>query len=84
MATVVNLRTHRKHKARRDKQAIAAANRALHGRSKDERTRQAADQNALDRALDAHRLDAEPGSGVADRVHETGSINRAKDPPGRA
>ncbi|MAP45893.1 MULTISPECIES: DUF4169 family protein [Sphingobium] len=50
MGTVINLRQARKRKARADKAANAAANRALHGRTKAERSAQAAQderQNAV-------------------------------------
>jgi hypothetical protein len=42
MAEVINLRTARKQAARREKEARAAENRAIHGRSKAERALQQA------------------------------------------
>ena len=57
MGTVVNLRSHRTKKARRDKAAAAAANRAAHGQPKTERAAQTAQRSAADRHLDGHRLD---------------------------
>lgn len=57
MGEVVNLRLARKAKARSDKEAAAAENRIRFGKSKDERTREAAEQSASERHLDGHRLD---------------------------
>ena len=56
MGEVVNLRQARKVKARADREADAAANRAAHGRTKAERnlTEARAEQDA--RRIDAHRL----------------------------
>ncbi|MDR3470887.1 MAG: DUF4169 family protein [Devosia sp.] len=55
MGEVVNLRLARKAKARADKQAGAAANRAKFGRTKADKQTEAA-QKALDAArLDAHK-----------------------------
>lgn len=52
MGEVINLRLARKAKARTQAQDKAAANRARHGQSKAERTRQ-----KLDDARDARRLE---------------------------
>lgn len=55
-AEIVNLRKARKAKARGEKDRQAAENRVLHGRSKAERQRDAADKDRIRRELDgAHR-----------------------------
>ncbi|WP_188053053.1 DUF4169 family protein [Sphingosinithalassobacter sp. CS137] len=51
MVEVVKLRQVRKAKARRDHEAKAAANRALHGRTKGERAAEAAAHAKLERTL---------------------------------
>ena len=55
MAEIVNLRQVRKGKARADKEAQAAANRAKFGRSKAEKDVEAAKQALADRALEGHK-----------------------------
>ena len=55
MAEIVNLRQARKAKARADKEAQAAANRARFGRSKAEKDAEAAKQALADRALEGHK-----------------------------
>lgn len=55
MGTVVNLNRYRKQKARKDAEALAAANRAKFGRSKDEKARDAALSEDAQRKLDAMR-----------------------------
>ena len=57
MAEIINLRKARKAKARADKEAEAAENRAKFGQPKEERTQSAAAKELLDRKLDAHRRD---------------------------
>lgn len=52
---VINLRQARKQKARSDKAAKAAENRALHGRTKAERERDAAEKGRASRTLDGAR-----------------------------
>ena len=62
MTTLINLRRHRKRKARQAEEQSAAANRARFGRTKAER---AADEEAAaraDRHLDHHRLADTPAS----------------------
>ena len=59
MAEIINLRKARKAKARADKEAEAAANRAKFGRPKEERSRSKAAKESLDRKLDAHRRDGD-------------------------
>jgi hypothetical protein len=57
MGDVVNLRAARKAKARASAEATAAANRALHGRTRAERERDAADAKRRERLLDDARRD---------------------------
>lgn len=57
MGTVVNLRTIRKRKARRQGEKRAAENRLLHGRSKAERRLDAAREEKAAKGLDQHRID---------------------------
>lgn len=63
MTEIVNLRQARKHKARSEKERIAAENRAIHGRSKAERERKALLEGKAAAFLDAHRRSPgrEPG-----------------------
>jgi hypothetical protein len=55
MAEIVNLRRARKQKARVTAETEAAANRLTHGRSKAERKKSKAEQEAVDRKLDGHK-----------------------------
>ena len=55
MADIINFRRARKAKARADKEAVSAENRAKFGRGKDERSGSEAAKELLDRKLDAHR-----------------------------
>ena len=55
MAEIINLRKARKAKARAEKEAEAAGNRATFGRPKEERSKSEAAKKLLDRKLDAHR-----------------------------
>lgn len=68
MADIVNLRQARKNKARAENERAAEQNRALHGRSKAEKTRDrlAAEQAA--RFVEGHQREhrAEPHSSPAD------------------
>jgi hypothetical protein len=57
MADIINLRTARKQKARAEREAQAAQNRALFGRTKGERLRQAAEKSLAERHVDAHKKD---------------------------
>jgi hypothetical protein len=52
--TVVNLRLVRKRKARADKDMAAAQNRAMHGRTKAEKTRDRLEAEKTAALLDAH------------------------------
>ena len=56
MAEIVNLRLARKRKARANHDAEAAANRALHGRSKPEKTAAKIAHQRSEALLDGHRL----------------------------
>ncbi len=55
MADIVNLRIARKQKARAAKEQQAAENRVLHGRSKSERQREAAEAERARQQVEAHR-----------------------------
>lgn len=55
MAEIVNLRRTRKQKARIAAETEAAAKRLAHGRSKTERNKTRAEQEAADRKLDGHK-----------------------------
>ena len=55
MAEIINFRKARKAKARAEKQAEAAENRAKFGRPKEEKNQSEAAKDLLDRKLDAHR-----------------------------
>jgi hypothetical protein len=57
MSNLVNLRQVRKQKARGEAEAEAAANRARFGRTKAEKVRDAAEQEALVRQTDQAKLD---------------------------
>jgi hypothetical protein len=57
MAEIINLRKARKAKARAEKEAEAAENRAKFGQRKEERSQSEAAKDLLDRKLDAHRRD---------------------------
>ena len=63
MAEVVNLNRRRKAKARAAGEATAAANRALHGRTKAERLTDAADQARRDALLDGAFRPSTSGEG---------------------
>jgi Domain of unknown function (DUF4169) len=55
MAEIVNLRQARKARARAEKEALAAANRAKFGRSKAEREAEAAKRDLAEHQLDGHK-----------------------------
>ena len=57
MAEIINLRKARKKKARAEKEAEAAENRAKFGQPKEERSQSETAKDLLDRKLDAHRRD---------------------------
>ena len=55
MGDVVNLNRFRKDRARADRKAEAAANRAAHGRSKVEKTRADRERERAERLLDGQK-----------------------------
>lgn len=57
MAEIINLRTVRKQRARAEKEAQAAENRALFGRRKSEKLKQAAEKALADKHVDGHKKD---------------------------
>lgn len=57
MAEIINLRNARKQKARADKEAQAAQNRALFGRTKAEKLKQASERALADKHIDGHKKD---------------------------
>lgn len=57
MAEIINLRTVRKQKARADKAAVADQNRALFGRTKAEKLKQATEKAQSEKHLDGHKRD---------------------------
>jgi hypothetical protein len=61
MAEIVNLRRVKKSRARADAAAEAAANRAKHGRTREERDAQAQRAARQDRVLDGLRLEPDCG-----------------------
>ena len=65
MAEVVNLRQHRKRKAREEQDASAARNRAAFGRTKSERQTAEREGAQAAKRLEGHRL---PRSGREDDV----------------
>lgn len=62
MSDVVNLRLARKRRERAEKEATAAENRALHGRSKAERQRDLINRQKSEAFVEGHRLgQTDPG-----------------------
>jgi len=59
MAEIVNLNRARKDKAKADKDAKAAQNRVVFGRTKAEKQKAAAEKRIADRIIDAHKRDAD-------------------------
>jgi len=73
---VINLRQARKAAKRRDKDARAAENRRLHGRTKAERLEDRRRRETTERHLDAHRLsDAQGRSDTKDEALDDGSAD---------
>jgi hypothetical protein len=60
MAEIINFRKARKAKARSEKDATAAGNRAEFGRTKAEKQLGKAQKELTERTLDAHRRDDSP------------------------
>lgn len=65
MAEIVNLRQARKQKARADKERMAEQNRALHGRSKAVKARDADAAKKSQNLLEGHRRERPAGDGEA-------------------
>jgi hypothetical protein len=65
MAEIVSLRQARKQKARADKERVAEQNRAVHGRSKAEKTRDAEAAKKSQSFLEGHRRERPAGDGEA-------------------
>lgn len=63
MAEVINLRMARKARARKDAEAMAATNRARHGRTRAERAAVDAEADRLARTVDGARLSPPEGNG---------------------
>lgn len=59
MAEVINLRMARKARKRADDAATAVQNRALSGRTKAQKAKDAADKERAARVLDLHRRDGD-------------------------
>ena len=57
MAEIVNLRRVRKHKARSEREALAAENRHKHGLTATEKKHRAAEQDLAERRLAEHRIE---------------------------
>lgn len=57
MAEIINLKTVRKQKARADKEAQAAQNRVLFGRTKAEKLKQASEKALADKHIAGHKKD---------------------------
>ena len=57
MAEIINLRRIRKQKARADKEEQAAPHRALFGRTKAEKQKQAAEKAQADKHIEGHKRD---------------------------
>lgn len=56
MAEIVNLRMARKARDRREREAEAAANRTLHGRTRGERRQDEDERQRLNRVVESARL----------------------------
>ena len=82
-AEIINLRQARKQRARDEKDARAAGNRARFGRSKAERERKEQTQARAEQALDGHlrepQADAVPPARPGDGNHD--SCHPAAKPP---
>lgn len=61
MTDIVNLRQFKKQKARSDRETLAEQNRALHGRTKAEKTRDRLSAERAEKFVDGHRRDRAPG-----------------------
>ena len=63
MSSVVNLRLARKRKARAGKEQTASENRALHGRTKAEKSRDRLEAEKSTSFIEAHRLELQSRDG---------------------
>ena len=63
MSSVVNLRLARKRKARAEKEQAASENRALHGRSKAEKSRDRLQSEKSASFVEGHRLEPQKRDG---------------------
>lgn len=61
MAEIINLNRARKARNKAEAKAAAASNRALHGRSRAERTGQDAARDRAERLLDGHKREPDDG-----------------------
>ncbi|WP_114087652.1 DUF4169 family protein [Thalassospira profundimaris] len=78
MADIVNLRQHRKHKARDEKAKKADANRIAFGRTREERELSKAAKEMEDRKLAGHRLAQDMNKiGTEAEQKDGGSLDRA-------
>jgi hypothetical protein len=57
MSEIINLRQHRKAKARSEKEKTAEQNRTLHGRTKAQKKKEEQDAERLEKHLDGHKLE---------------------------
>ena len=62
MADILNLRQARKAKARAAGDKLAAQNRAVHGQSRSEKQKLAAEKQNADQRLDSHKRDSKTES----------------------
>ena len=72
MAEIVNLRRVKKARAKTEAEAEAAANRAKHGRTADERTFVEAEKKVRERKLDGARIEPEGSAGEMDEDEREG------------
>jgi hypothetical protein len=63
MAEIVNLRQARKQKLRAEKERVAERNRAIHGRSKAEKARDAEAAKKSQSFIEGHRRERPDGDG---------------------
>lgn len=62
MTDVINLRQHRKRKARSDKERQAEANRLLHGQTKAEKLKKRTEDDRAKKHIDGHKRQPESPS----------------------
>ena len=76
MGDLVNLRQARKQKKRSAKEKQADANRALHGRTRSERTKKDAEARKADKQHDGHYRGAVPPPEDSETGENTGMVKR--------